>query len=106
MAAIFLKPYFVEKIWGGTKLESMFQYHIPSEKTGEAWLVSTRPDRESLISSSKEFKTQNLSQLYQQSSELFGNPISTELPLLIKIIDANQELSVQVYPRWCYLPNQ
>lgn len=37
---IFLKPIFHEKIWGGSRLKTNFNYEIPSEKTGECWAIS------------------------------------------------------------------
>lgn len=41
---LFFEPIFKERIWGGNKLNINFNYNIPSEKTGEAWVISAHPN--------------------------------------------------------------
>jgi len=41
---IFLEPVFKERIWGGTKLRSLFNYNIPSKQIGEAWVIAAHPN--------------------------------------------------------------
>ncbi|UZX32341.1 mannose-6-phosphate isomerase, class I [Lactobacillus helsingborgensis] len=97
MEPIFLTPYFRPKIWGGRKLKTIFNYDIPDGQVGEAWVISGYKDDASTVTSGQ-FKGQSLRQVYQENPELFGNPKSKEFPLLVKFLDANDDLSVQVHP--------
>lgn len=91
---IFLKPYFDYKIWGGSQLK---QYgYKGNEKIGEALVISALEAKESLILN-KKYKDQNLNQFFLKNREFFGN-YQGEYPILTKIIDANDDLSVQVHP--------
>lgn len=94
---IFLTPTFQERIWGGTKLASEFNYNIPSDLTGECWAVSGHPNGQSIVTDGP-YKGYKLGELYKEKKELFGNHPSDVFPLLTKILDANQDLSVQVHP--------
>ncbi|WP_417898776.1 mannose-6-phosphate isomerase, class I [Bacillus haimaensis] len=94
---IFLTPNFQERIWGGTKLATKFKYDIPSDLTGECWAVSGHPNGQSIVADGP-YKGYKLGTLYQKNKELFGNYPSEVFPLLTKILDANQDLSVQVHP--------
>lgn len=95
---IFLKAYLEEKIWGGEKLQTQFGLDIPSKKTGEAWIISGHNHGSSVVSSPKEYEGATLADLYYQHPEIFGGEAADRFPLLIKIIDAKEELSVQVHP--------
>lgn len=97
MEPLFLKPVFHEKIWGGTALKTQFNYDIPSEHTGECWAISGHKNGESIIKNGT-FSGQSLSEVYHQHPELFGNEKDKDFPLLVKILDANDQLSVQVHP--------
>lgn len=101
MEPLFLKPVFHEKIWGGTALKDHFDYDIPSDKTGECWAISGHKNGLSVIENG-EYKGQTLDVLYQQHPELFGKETGKEFPLLVKILDANDKLSVQVHPDDAY----
>ena len=46
---IFLQPVFKETLWGGNKLRTMFGYQIPSDHTGEGWMVSAHPNGDDQI---------------------------------------------------------
>ncbi|MED1203316.1 mannose-6-phosphate isomerase, class I [Heyndrickxia acidicola] len=94
---LFLEPIFQERIWGGTTLRDQFGYEIPSNHTGECWAISAHPNGPSIVKSG-EYKGYTLIELWNQHPELFGNPSSKVFPLLIKILDANDDLSVQVHP--------
>lgn len=98
---LFLTPVFQEKIWGGNKLATVFNYTIPSEKTGECWAISAHPNGTCPIENGP-FKGQTLDQLWKNQPELFGNPTEEVFPLLTKILDANDDLSVQVHPDDAY----
>jgi mannose-6-phosphate isomerase len=94
---LFLEPIFQERIWGGTTLRDQFGYEIPSDHTGECWAISAHPNGPSIVKSG-EYKGYTLIELWNQHPELFGNPSSKVFPLLTKILDANDDLSVQVHP--------
>ena len=94
---LFLKSQMHEKIWGGTKLHDVFGYEIPSKTTGEYWAISAHPNGVSTIANGR-YKVYGLDQLYREEKALFGNPKSEVFPLLTKILDANDWLSVQVHP--------
>ena len=86
-----------DNIWGGTKLREAFGYDIPTETTGEYWAISAHPNGVSVIKNGI-YEGEGLDQLYREHKELFGHPKSEVFPLLIKILDANDWLSVQVHP--------
>ena len=94
---LFLAPVFKEMIWGGNKLNKEFGYKIPSEKTGEAWVISGHKNGDCLITNGS-LKGQTLSQVYMKYKELFGFPKDQVFPLLAKIIDADSDLSIQIHP--------
>lgn len=97
MQPLFLKPLFMYRIWGGTALRDKFNYEIPSENTGECWAISSHENGDCEITNGK-FKGMTLSNLWSNHRELFGNMAGDKFPLLTKILDANDNLSVQVHP--------
>ncbi|KAA0958740.1 mannose-6-phosphate isomerase, class I [Planococcus sp. ANT_H30] len=94
---IFLIPIFQERIWGGTKLRTEFDYAIESDRTGECWAVSAHPNGMSIVNNGY-YKGKSLNELWEKNPELFGNIGGAVFPLLTKILDANTDLSVQVHP--------
>jgi len=92
-----------ETIWGGHKLVSVLSKDFPSDKKiGESWEISGVKNNISLVSNG-ELKGTSLNDLIHQfGSRLLGEKISEifgqEFPLLIKFIDADQALSIQVHP--------
>lgn len=98
MEPIFLKPVLQEKIWGGNKLESEFNFDLPSDRIGEAWSISAHPNGVSTIESPDEFKGMAFDQFYEEHREFFGELNDDVFPLLVKILDAKEDLSVQVHP--------
>jgi len=91
-----LKPVFFDKIWGGNYFQSYLEYSS-SEQCGEAWGISGYTDKSSTILNG-EFRGKTLREIYQSRKDLFGNYPSPEFPLLIKLIDAQKDLSIQVHP--------
>ena len=85
---IFLNAVLQEKIWGGTKLNSLFNFTLPSEKTGEAWIISAHPNGISTIKSPAEYEGLGLDELYKTHPELFNGQQLVSFPLLIKLLDA------------------
>lgn len=96
---IFLQPVFQERIWGGSKLNREFGYEIPSNITGEAWVISAHPNGPSIIENGV-LADKTLADAWKEHGELFNKKVENdeEYPLLVKILDAADDLSVQVHP--------
>lgn len=96
---IFLSPVYQKRIWGGQNLKKEFGYDIPFEQTGEAWVMSVL-ENESNIVKNGPLANKTLLDLWENHSELFNknNKNDSVYPLLVKILDANANLSVQVHP--------
>ena len=95
-----LFPAAKDYLWGGNRLNDDFAFDIPMSPFAEAWVCSTHPDGVSLISQGNTL----LSELLQAHPNYLGTHTllitngKPELPILIKLIDAKQDLSVQVHP--------
>lgn len=98
---LFLDSVMQEKIWGGNRLREVFGYEIPSDKTGEYWAISAHPHGVSIVSNG-DLAGQPLDKIYAERPDLFGYPTSPVFPLLTKILDADDWLSVQVHPDDAY----
>mgnify|MGYP003361769984 FL=1 len=98
---LFLQSVMHEKLWGGRKLRDEFGYEIPSDKVGEYWAISAHPNGVSTVKNGR-FAGQKLDTLYAEHRELFGNRSEPVFPLLTKILDADDWLSVQVHPDDAY----
>ncbi|WP_207302814.1 type I phosphomannose isomerase catalytic subunit [Lachnoclostridium sp. Marseille-P6806] len=102
---IFLRPYFQQNIWGGRRLAEEFGFAIPEGHVGECWAVSAYPGRESVaVNGAAAGRT--LAELWRDVPEFFG-PLPEEYraagyPFLTKIIDAREDLSIQVHPDDAY----
>ena len=95
-----MKPIYKQRIWGGQKLRDFFQKDIPpGEKIGESWELADLPNDKSTILNG-ELAGRTLSSVVgQYPKEVTGNEdFSGPSPLLIKLIDAEDILSVQVHP--------
>ena len=97
MQPLFLKPVFQEKIWGGNRLSTVFDFDLPNNKIGEDWAISAHPNGVSIVKNG-EFAGQKLDDLWKNHREIFGNATGDVFPLLTKILDAEDDLSVQVHP--------
>lgn len=96
------EPILKERIWGGTKLKTYLKKTIPSETTGESWEISTVPNDVSVVNNGV-FKGKNINELIKlYPNEFLGTEVlarfGTTFPLLIKFLDAKQDLSIQVHP--------
>ena len=98
---LYIEPVFKQMIWGGEKLGSEWNYAVPGEKTGECWGIAAHPNGDCVIHGGS-YGGKTLSQLWTEHPELFGNVDSKVFPLLVKIIDARQDLSIQVHPDNAY----
>lgn len=83
-----LKSVLKDIIWGGTRLSQQFNKGESRQKIAEAWVLSCRDDGENVIENG-EYAGKLLSEIY---------PDKDSFPLLIKLIDACDKLSVQVHP--------
>lgn len=98
---LLFKPIFQERIWGGRNLESLYGKALPPRvPIGESWEISDRPEAQSeIINGPLAGKT--LQWLMQNHApELMGTarPLNGRFPLLVKILDAREKLSLQVHP--------
>ncbi|MFT9600560.1 mannose-6-phosphate isomerase, class I [Mesobacillus sp.] len=93
---LFFEPVFKERIWGGEQLKS-FGYELPYHKTGECWAFAAHSNGQSVVKNG-EYKGLTLGELWENQRQLFGNIEGDRFPLLTKILDAAQDLSVQVHP--------
>lgn len=89
---------YYEKIWGGRDLEQ-FRDNLPDGNIGESWDVACHKNGTSIVANG-EFKGKTLDVLIkEEGSRLIGTKISPDwFPLLIKLINAKDKLSVQVHP--------
>lgn len=97
MKPLFLEGVLQDKIWGGTNLRDEFGYDIPTETIGELWAISAHPNGPATVRND-EFAGKTLAELWESNRELYGHQEGDTFPLLTKIIDANNDLSVQVHP--------
>lgn len=93
------EPVFKERIWGGRKLEQLYKKPLPAGvPIGESWEITDRSEGESVISNGT-LKGRTLHWLIENhAEELFGKKHVGPFPLLIKILDAQEKLSLQVHP--------
>jgi len=97
------KPQFKEKIWGGQHLKEYLNKSLPeNKKIGESWEISGIQDNISVIENGY-LQGNNLQELIEiYMGDILGDRIykqfGIEFPLLIKFIDANDILSIQVHP--------
>lgn len=85
-----LTPACKDYIWGGTRLHTFYGKPMPGERLAECWEVSCHPDGPSIIASGKD-KGLSLAEYWHRFHH-------EDFPILIKLIDAAQPLSVQVHP--------
>ena len=95
-------PILKERIWGGTKLESLLNKPILSEITGESWEISTVKGDVSIVSNG-ELAGKSLNDLINDDPEsILGTEVykkfGRQFPLLFKYLDAREDLSIQVHP--------
>lgn len=95
----FLKPAAKDYLWGGSRLNDDFSKNIDMSPLAETWECSTHPEGLSLVLGGA-FDGRSLASVLKEHPEFLGTHPRTkgELPILIKFIDAKQDLSVQVHP--------
>lgn len=96
------KPILKDRIWGGTKLDSLFHKSISTKTTGESWELSTVPGDVSLVNNGI-YKGMSVNDLIEQFPDaMVGKQVydkfGTAFPLLFKFLDAKEDLSIQLHP--------
>jgi mannose-6-phosphate isomerase len=96
------EPILKDKIWGGSKLKNIFDKPALTDKLGESWELSGYEGDESVVTNGF-LAGNNLQELIEiYMGELIGDQIyetyGLSFPLLFKLIDANENLSIQVHP--------
>src|SRR5947207_977601 len=93
-------PIFMERMWGGLRLESESGKKLPpNTRIGESWEIADRPEAQSVVANPP-LKGRTLHDLWTQNRhDIFGVvPETPRFPLLIKLLDAQERLSLQVHP--------
>jgi mannose-6-phosphate isomerase len=101
MEAISFKPLYMQRVWGGRELERVYGRSLPdSAPYGEAWEIVDREKEQSVVAGGP-YAGKSLHELWTgHRDEIFGAglPDSERFPILIKILDARDDLSIQVHP--------
>ena len=98
---IFLEPIFLTKVWGGSRLRELFGFDLPNDRIGECLAVSARPEGDCRVRGGS-FAGETLSTLWSGHRHLFGDMPGDAFPLQVKLLDAREDLSVQVHPDAAY----
>jgi mannose-6-phosphate isomerase len=94
------EPIFQERIWGSRKLASLFGKNLPTDRSiGESWEIVDRPEAQSVVRNGP-FRDRTLHELWVRDREtVFGKVADApRFPLLVKLLDAHDQLSLQVHP--------
>jgi len=95
-------PILKERIWGGTKLQTVLNKPISSKITGESWELSTVEGDISIVSNGNLVGKSLTEIINEYPIELLGknvyNRFGKQFPLLFKFLDAREDLSIQVHP--------
>lgn len=99
---IFFEPIYKDYIWGGNRLKNDLQKNTPFEKTAESWEISSNKNGETIIQNG-EYQGKTIDAIWENKEirkKLFGTKTENleKFPLLVKFIDAETNLSVQVHP--------
>src|SRR6266404_4129181 len=110
---VVFEPIFKERIWGGRNFAASFGKKLPANKRiGESWEIVDRPEAQSVVTNAP-LKGKTLHELWtQHHPEIFGEAsappsrdpdrearaLPNRFPLLIKLLDAREKLSLQVHP--------
>lgn len=100
MSVLKLRPACKEYLWGGNKLIHDFHKEFEGEKLAETWELSCHPDGPSVIANGSRAGATLAEYVESCGSEVLGRNCRRfeEFPILVKFIDAKDDLSVQVHP--------
>jgi mannose-6-phosphate isomerase len=95
------EPIYQYRLWGGRRLSGLLSTPLPADgPVGEAWVLSDRVDHQSLVANGT-LKGKTIGELMEKSREQLMGKLASRFhrfPLLLKFLDAQQMLSVQVHP--------
>ncbi len=99
---ITFKPLYMERVWGGRELERVYQRSLPvaGKPFGESWEIVDREQEQSIVDQGP-WTGSSLHELWtNHREEIFGSGFldHPRFPILIKVLDARDELSIQVHP--------
>lgn len=101
MEILKLKPVLKDYIWGGQRLKTDFGFKTDLEKVAEGWMLSCHKDGKSIIDSG-EYGGQELESVIEKEGKIktvgTNSSMFAYFPVLIKLIDAKDNLSIQVHP--------
>lgn len=102
MKPIVFKPIYMDRVWGGREFETRLGRHLPPGRTiGESWEIVDRDDAQSVVDDGP-MAGMTLHDLWMEKrDEIFGKrhaDAGPRFPLLCKLLDARDRLSVQVHP--------
>lgn len=96
------EPILKERLWGGTKLKDVLNKPIESDITGESWELSTVKGDVSIVANGELQGTSLQDLINTEAKTLLGESVverfGYDFPILIKFIDAKQDLSIQLHP--------
>ncbi len=99
-APLVFEPIFMERVWGGRRLEEFYGKKLPPDlPIGESWEIVDRPEAQSVVRNGS-LGGRTLHELWSKHrGAIFGDvPDAPRFPLLVKLLDAREKLSVQVHP--------
>lgn len=99
-----IEPNFKHNLWGGTKLRDLYQKQCDTDPIAESWELAVHPNGTSTVATGKN-RNLPLDQYFRKAGkEALGENVDPEkrFPILIKYIDAKDNLSVQVHPDDAY----
>jgi mannobiose 2-epimerase len=98
---LFFDPVMKQTVWGGRRLGDEWGYDIPDGNVGECWGICANPHGDCRVREGI-YKGRTLSELWKDEPQLFGYPKGDRFPLLTKLLDAKETLSIQVHPDDAY----
>ncbi len=94
------RPLFMERVWGGRRLAELYGKRLPpAVRVGESWEIADRAEAQSVVATGP-FAGETLHALWtEHRGQIFGEvPETNRFPILLKLLDAQDKLSIQVHP--------
>lgn len=96
-----LTPAFKDYLWGGSRLKEEYAKETNMTPLAESWEISCHPDGSSIVADGI-FKGESLKNVLEKNPQFMGKANQKEFPILVKLIDAQDNLSLQVHPDNAY----